>query len=406
MNRKIAFTLKKEKINIFLIIFGVLLCIPFAISQIFINKYVNLLLLIPISIYLIINAPLKRNSLKVLLYSTIIMILYSSYYIIAGLGYMNNLIIQLVYSVFMLSIYLYISSGTHIETATKLFVKIILLISIISIFASLGSNSGIIPFPKRNLGGYDIGFNYILGGISYGRIFDRPQFYFAEPSYLGFFLGFGLLFIKQLDWIKKKKIKLVIVFVSGILSFSFTFYAAIIIGIIAEIVYFAIKSFFKPTTISKIYFVTFIVISTVYITQLDKIANSSVSNLALSFNSRQERIGISLSAIKNMSFTEFIVGKGSGFIVSDKTREIAESDPYIRTLVENGLIILIIYLLIIYIFLKNSPSLLLYTLVALHSVVILETPFFILIILLASSKENLSETSKIKLQNSDTKPNN
>jgi hypothetical protein len=111
---------------------------------------------------------------------------------------------------------------------------------------------------------------------------------------------------------------------------------------------------------------------------------------------------MSLSTIKKLSFKEFIVGKGTGSIVSDKTREIAESDPYIRTLIENGIILLVVYLLIIFFFLKNKPSLLIYTLVALHSVVILETPFFILIILLASSKEDINENTKIKVQNIKT----
>jgi hypothetical protein len=298
----------------------------------------------------------------------------------------------------MLSIYLYFINVIHLVTATRIFEIIILIVSIITIISFIGANTGTIPFQERKVGNYDVGFNYLFGGVSIKGNFYRPQYYFAEPSYLGFFLGFCFLYLKQLYWIKKRWIKLLTILIAGILVNSFTFYFAMLIGIISEWMYFSLKSFLKPTTISKVYFVSFIVISAIYLTQLDKVNKVFFEKYPTSFNARQGRIEKSIATLQKMNFTEILLGKGTGFMYLDKTRKtMGESNAHMRTLIENGLIILSIYLFVIYFFLKKTPSLLLYTLVALHSVVVLETPFFILIILLASTIENPQQPQELSL---------
>jgi hypothetical protein len=385
MSVKIFHASKKEKFNLLLVLFSILLCIPFVIFYNLFNKYAHLVVLLVLSIYFIANSDIikRKKNRNILLVSITIIILLSFYYIYFALGSFNALMIQTVYIILSVSIYIYIIGGGRIDIASRLFVNIILLVSIFTIISYLGSNTGIIPFPVRRLAGYDIGFNYLFGAVSFTRTFYRPQYYFAEPSYLGFFLGFSTLLLTQLYGIKRKRTKLVLVFIAGMLVYSYTFYAAIIIGIIAEWIFNYLKSYLSTLNISRVFFILFITISLIYITQLDKVDNI-FKNFETSFYDRRHRAELSLITLRNMTVGEIMLGKGTGFISIDKKRNRAESNSYIRVLVENGIIVLFIYLFIIYYLLKRKPSLLLYTLVALHSVVVLETPFFLLILLLAS----------------------
>jgi len=382
MSYKNIYSIKKEKFDFLLILFSAMLCVPFSVFSGFTDIYFTLSFLMMSSIYLISNSNLNKKSIKVLTVSFSIMILFSLIYIGFDLGYVHSLIIQLVYLTLMIAIYLYFTSATRLESAKPIFMKIIIFVSVVTIMAFLGATFKIIPFPMRTIGGYDIGYNFLFGGVSM-KGFYRPQWYFSEPSYLGFFLGFAFLFLKKQYWIKYRIVKLALVFIAGVLVFSMTFYFSMIIGLISELIIIRITRFMNPMNLSKVYLVSFVIISAIYITQLNKVGKVFFSDYSTSFINRKNRIDLSLATLKKMNFWELSVGKGTGFISIDKTRKMAESDSYIRTLIENGAIVLIIYLFIIYYFLRNNPSLLLYTLVALSSVVVLETPFFMLIILLA-----------------------
>ncbi len=381
----VVYRIKKVKVDLILIFFGVLQYAPFSPSSSF-NIIFKLIFSLLLGAYLLVNSDLnKKTSFNLFLVSISIMIIYSLYYFSESKGTLNALIVQIVRSFLMISIYLYIITGTHIETVAKIFVKIIIIISIITIISFVGSNTGIIPFPKRVLAGYHIGFNYILGGVSISKLFSfyQPTFYFSEPSYLGFFLGFSFWYLKKAVGIKRMKIKLVIVFIAGVLVFSMTFYATMLIVLLSEFITTRFTSILPPQILSKIYLISFIILSTVYVTQLNVIGEF-FHPFRTSFNDRAIRIESSLYTIRHMSTTDFLLGKGPGFFSADKTRNRSESDAFMRAFVENGLILLFIYIFIIYYLLKENPPLLLYSLIALHAVVVLETPLFIFIISLAS----------------------
>ena len=375
--------INREKFDLLLIFFNILLCTPFSVFDDFANIYIKLLILVSSSVYLISRSVISRKKVfKTLIITTSLIILYSLIYIGFGMGYVHSLIIQVVYLLVMLSIYLYFTTATRLKMGKRFLAGLIIYVSILTIISFLGSTFHFIPFPMKKIGGYFVGYNYLFGGVSM-KAFYRPQWYFAEPSYLGFFLGFAFLFLKKQDKVKYKTLKLILVFVAGMLVFSMTFYFSMLIGLFSEFVIVRLMPFIKPVRLSLIYLILFVAVSSVYITQLDKVGDIFFSDFSTSFNNRKERMELSIAILKKMNFTELLTGKGTGYISIDKNRIFGASNSYMRTLVENGVIVLLIYLLLIYSFLKQSPSLLIYTLVGLSSVVILETPFFMLIVVLA-----------------------
>ena len=390
MNTKGFFTVNRVKFNFLLIIFNILLCIPFSVFYDLFSIYVELPVILFSALYIIWESDFtkNRNYFLIFIATLLIIIAYSSLYIGEGLGSPHGLIVQVVHLVFMLAIYLYISTEDRIKVGNHLFSTLIVFISILTIISFIGANTGLIRFEPRNLAGYDIRFNYILGGVSL-KWFYRPQYYFDEPSYLGFFLGFAFFYLKEASWIKHKSIKLLIIFIAGVLVLSVTFYATFLIGFFSEFLIVKITPFISNRNLSKIYLVVFIILSTVLISKLSEVHMLFFSGYSNSFLNRMTRIEISLETLHKMSFFQLLTGNGTGFIALDISRILGASNSYIKTLVNNGLIILIVYLFIIYNFLKDHPTLLLYTLVGLSSVVILETPFLLFIIVLSKTMNHL-----------------
>jgi hypothetical protein len=383
---------KLEAFNIFIIVLGVLTYAPFFIFF-NIETAIKLLYVLIVSFYIISQSNFGKNSnLRLISLFIIISSLYFLYYYSIGLGILNKLIVQIIYIFFMLSIYIYFKNISRKIILFNYFATFVSIVSIITIISFIGSNSGIVPFPKIYLAGYYFGFNYILGGVSPGSFSFRPHYYFSEPSYMGFFLGFAFLFLNQIKNIAYKKTKLIIVFIAGVMVFSTTFYASLLIGIISDFIYKRTKPYISAANLSAVYLIVFIMSSVVYVDQLDTINNRIFSEYSTSFNNRQMRIESSLFTINRMNYEEILFGKGTGYISNkDMFRNAGESNIYIRTLVENGVFVLIIYIIIIYSLLKGTPSLMLYTLVGLHAVILLETPFFILIALAANAINSISK---------------
>ena len=283
----------------------------------------------------------------------------------------------------MLTIYLFVSSKIKANYIVSKFINISVFISILTLIAFIGISTDTIPFSSQEIAGYDVNFNYLFGSVRKKLSFFQPHYYFLEPSYYAFFLGFSFLYLFQLKQIKFRFLKLIPILISGLILFSFTFYTALVIG-----------PFLNPRQLSKLFLVSFVYLSLTSFQYLDK-AKETIFIASSSFNERVQRINLSLEVVKTMNTTEILFGKGTGYISSDESRDRGESNSYMKVFVENGLVVLTLWILIIYFLLRDNPPLLMYILVSLHAVVLLETPFFILLITLPSL---IPENKKINQQ--------
>ena len=229
----------------------------------------------------------------------------------------------------------------------------------------------LIPFYNIELGGYDVFYNNILfGRMHVGPFFRRASLYFSEPSYLGFFIGLSLFFLFDVNC----KFKTTLIFgliISGFLSGSMT----LLIGFSSAFASFLIfKNILKirVATRARIYFLTFVGISISYTAFKDSIFE------ILDFGSRVDRdmrASRSIDLLFSSSIPHLLFGYGSTYIA--KVDYLGESNSYLRLAVENGLIVLVLALGLIYKTLKKNPELMLFMLISLHSIVLFLTPFVI-----------------------------
>lgn len=265
--------------------------------------------------------------------------------------------------------YFFLLDKESILTQTLFFwEKIVVSIAYITIIAALFSNFNLIEWREIIMGEYPVEFNPFLGMVHHGIFFKRPSFYFAEPSYIGFFLGLNALFLYSTK--NTSKFNLIIIFIACIITGAKTAW----IGLFAVAFFFLILNLVR---IKNIKFISFLALC-IFITSFLILIISSNRTLEItdaSLMDRQGKILSSLDLIKqNFTISNFIFGQGSTFI--QKKAEMGESNAFLKLLVEQGLISFIILILIIYFLLRKKPYLLFYVLITLNAVVILYTPYF------------------------------
>lgn len=371
----------KYKFSLLILLFGILINKPLTFFIDFFNEEFRLVIMLVVSIFVLIDTKIINNK-KSFKYFLILVFTFLCY-LFSGVGYISYLIVQFVNLFFMMTIYLFVSSKIKANYIVSKFINISVFISILTLIAFIGISTDTIPFSSQEIAGYDVNFNYLFGSVQNKSSFFQAHYYFLEPSYYGFFLGFSFLYLFQLKQIKFKFLKLIPILISGLILFSFTFYTALVIGFISFLVYKISNIFLNPRLLSKVFLVSFVFLSLTSSQFIDK-AKETIFIASSSFNQRIQRIDLSLETIRTMNATEKLFGKGTGYINNDKSRDLKESNSYLKVLVENGLIVLTLWILIIYFLLRDNPPLLMYILVSLHAVVLLETPFFILLVSLAS----------------------
>ncbi|MGN6616593.1 MAG: hypothetical protein ACTHJ5_05410 [Ilyomonas sp.] len=260
--------------------------------------------------------------------------------------------------------------------------------SVQSILAFIVYNLDLLPFTTVNLGDlafYIYAYNPFVGYIhprEFGSaIIGRPMSYMFEPSYLGWFLATNFFLIDK--YCKTKGFYpaffKVIVFAGAMATFSTGVW--IVFAII-----FILKGIDKISSLFNfkrkwINLLTILLLTSfavlVFFIPKDKIAN----NLASSWGDRNVRMQMSLLILATSSTNQLLLGHSPGFFdVKNETGK-AESNQYLRTIVEVGFIpTIVIVAFIIYCTRKNKYYMLA-NLLFLASVVILWTPLFIINIL-------------------------
>jgi len=246
---------------------------------------------------------------------------------------------------------------------------------------------GLLPTKALYLSNIKVGFNALLGLVHWKNFFYRPSFYFAEPSYLGFFLGFSFFFMSHQREKKGKSFSIPIVFLAGICTFSLTYLIGVALTLIVQLVNKTV--FFKLKNKSAVIYLGVIAISSVYILSSQSVYSKSYllderlmdyGNITTSIVVRVERIKHSGSSLLGTPGLKILMGNGPGSLSG-------ESNAWVKTIYEKGLLVLLALIFIIYNSLKSNIPLLVFTLITLHSVIILETPFFIFLLIISYTRD-------------------
>jgi hypothetical protein len=239
----------------------------------------------------------------------------------------------------------------------------------------------LVPFHTTVIAGYNVGYNLVFGLVHSRFAVVRPSDYFFEPSYLAFFLGFSFFYLIKADWIKRKNMYCFFVCIAGILTGSYTFYVSTIMVLLIMFFHKFIPKQLKDKFYNW-YLIGFVILSIFYLSNFGNVSGTILSSFKTSFSTRKERIVNSVNLIKSEKPVQLILGSGPGSIA--KSRALGESNAYVKLLIEEGLITLVAILILIYYSLRKNQFLLLFSLFALHSVVLIETPLFIFLLLISS----------------------
>jgi hypothetical protein len=381
--------ISKIKINQTILLLSFLLFNPFIIGAIINPRIIRHSLVAFACLFFIIKSYhiLSRKKVILLFGIFFIILFYFIYCLNIGID-MSQTFDFFFRALFIFCLFIYLSSKDNLILIIKPFVIITIVISCLTIISFLTSNFHLIPFQSTNIGGYPVGYNFFLGMVHWTyAIYYRPSLYFDEPSYLGFFLGFAFFYLSQAYWLKHRKLILSTVFISGVLTGSFTFYGAFIPALMVK--FLNEKLLYKiKEKLSIIYFIAFLLISINYLTNVANFNNTPLSNFQTSLEGRKFRIFLSLLSLRNASTTDIILGRGQGFI---DQRGLGESNAFVKFFIEEGLIATLLVLILIYIKLKHNIPLMLFCLLGFHSVVILDTPFLIFLLLISPIVNKLNK---------------
>ncbi len=175
-------------------------------------------------------------------------------------------------------------------------------------------------------------FGLLIPKIFYGFEIQRSFFFFIEPNYLGFFYALNMLVASKLN-IKKEKIFIVLNCIGGIITYSYSFFIILFLGLIIKKIYYG--------KIKAALFLVLIFLLLIY---------SAIENA--SWVDRIERAEIFLNNYLGKDILKNIFGFGYYNYSADDAKAI--SSGFLTSLYEGGFIYLIlIFMSIKYMVRKN-----------------------------------------------------
>jgi hypothetical protein len=312
----------------------------------------------------------------------------SAYWIFIGTG-----IADVVYSL----LYVFLAIGLLVSVKRNNSLKgllinfyfiLVLLLSILSIISFMAFNMKLAPYELKPVGeGLDVYYyyhNYLLGYINpkllESGMIGRVCGFLFEPSYQGWFLSTNFFLVSK--FIKNKSYVIIIqsiVLLGALASFSTMSWIVFII-VFASMAAFKVMSTLgiQEKSANILYaFVLFLgVVAMFTVVNKDNLLEILGPS---SSDDRTERADMSFLYIATASPQEILLGRGSGFIGVNSGK--GESNPIIKSLVENGLVSTILVLIFVIYCTYRSKFYMIASLLWLNSVVILFTPLFIVNIL-------------------------
>ena len=232
-------------------------------------------------------------------------------------------------------------------------------------------------FSVLDVDDYPVFYNMFLGMISAFNF--RAHWYFAEPSYCGFYLGVHL-FIFNIHNFKRPFYRYFsLLLLIGGLAVTASLGSYIYISL-AFLIYVGMKLRINNNFLLAGLYV-FLLITIFILPNLDiyNINQNIVDVEKTSFDDRQYRLALSSTMQSEMLVTNYIFGSGVGSAVERYNYGI--SDAYNKLFYEQGILYLIFFLLVVRRFTKGNTAAFTYILLSYLSVVIYATPIVLIIYL-------------------------
>ena len=247
-------------------------------------------------------------------------------------------------------------------------------------------------FSYTEINDYKSYFNPLLGLINGEK--ERPCWYFAEPSYCGFFLGVSFLFLySSANYSRQQKILITILFALAIFfCASLGTYIYMFITLLLSLF---VKRFKRTLPLEVILYgsIIFVLVVIPQIEELQVLQYFDMETNATSFIDRQERIEMANSIMNNMSFVDKLFGCGINYAA--EKYEIGLSDAYHKMFCEYGIFYLLLFLLVVRKLTKDNFTTYMFILLSFFSVIIHDSPIMLLTYLLIYKQTRYLHKKKI-----------
>ena len=263
------------------------------------------------------------------------------------------------------------------DLLNRYWLRFLVTVSVLEIFAWLAANLNMLPYEVVQTGETSYAYRNTYLGMAYdGAFFLRPSLWFAEPSYVGLFSGLNFYYILGAPIKPRNKVLLLsLVAAAGSLSGSLTYWVGFPVTFIFWLLFTRTLRINKAILNSIILCAAIgaVVMSTTRWYAFDEVA----IEFSTSYRERVARMSISADMLSTSTVSQLIFGRGSGAIV--KRSEIGgESNLLIKLLVEQGLIVLVGYVWLVYYYTRHQPALFLYCMICSVFIVGMLTPWAIL----------------------------
>lgn len=265
---------------------------------------------------------------------------------------------------------------------------LVFFLSVLSILSFLAYNLDLAPYKLKEVGKdldvYVYYHNYILGYVN-PKIFEsgiigRVCGFMFEPSYQGWFLSTNFFLVSKFLKNKKYLIFVQLIVLLGALSSFSTMGWIVFLIVFVSMLGFKVMSILgiksKTANILYVLLLSMGIVTVFTVVNQDKLLEMLGPS---SSDDRADRADVSFLYLATASPVELFLGRGPGFI--GKNSERGESNPIIKSLVENGIASTILVLIFIIYCTRRSKFYMIANLLWLNSVVILFTPLFIVNVL-------------------------
>ena len=350
----------------------ILLSLPFLFGATLLDNHT-----LPIKLLIVMllfpQAASYHNTTKSVSVYLSIFILYFFLICIFRSSYIINAVILAVDIAFFWECVKFLNNKEIYITIKRRFIQFSIIVAAFIVLSELAYK--ILPgiYSYQEIDDYKSYFNPIFGLINGEK--ERPCWFFAEPSYCGYYLGvcFFLLY-GNANFTKMQKLLIIVLFAIAIFfTASLGTYVFIFLTLLSALfTHFLKKKFFLEIVLYASILFVLIIIPQIEELQLLQVYDNDTT----SFLDRQERMNNANILMNNMSIGEVLLGYGINY--SAEKYGIGLSDAYHKMYCEYGVIYLVLFLAIIRKTTVNHFTVYTFILLSFFSVIIHDSPIMLL----------------------------
>lgn len=341
-----------------------------------------------------------KHSKPIIVYVSVLIVYYLiDIVIFEGIGVVNSNTLGVYIQDFFALLYLLITirayeKGNLIKYLPVWFTFLTFICVITIVCAVVYNAGGGFLFMRSEVMGYKVDQIPFICMMHYNNAFGyvRPSWLFAEPSYLGFFLGFQLLIYFKYAWgYKKRKYLYIAIYILALFA---TNSVTGFVCVAASVIYYIFSRFVKTPKFLLFLAVPLFIGAYNAFDRTEVMDDERVSGSSL--ETRQLRMAWALNELSNMDTERLLFGNGRGYVESQHEKGV--SNVYLQFLIANGLIFVIMLCFLIYIILKRADYEFFFAVLAFNSTEIALKPITLLIFIIAYSYYLVNlKTSKSKV---------